>query len=306
MKLYRFIAKEGKALLGTQHGDRLISFAELCEKLGHPNPDFVDQADLLALAANPSRGVHELQQLLEAAEQKGVLKDCTHYDPDTVRILPPIPAPRKFICVGLNYRDHCEEQNLEPPKSPVIFAKFANAIRGHGDVVPRPSVTTKLDFEGELGVIIGRGGKRIPSEQALEYVLGYTVVNDVSARDIQKADGQWLRAKSMDGFAPTGPCVVTTDEIPDPQQLELITTVNGMLMQHSHTSRMIFSVAQLIEFISQGISLEPGDIISTGTPSGVGVWRNPPLFLQPGDVVRIQIEKIGILENVIAEDGGTP
>ncbi len=302
MKLYRFMTNDGIPQLGVEDSGKLVSLADLYRALPLDEPSFVTQADLIPLAAGSPHSVSTLASDIQEAVSRGLLLGCPHYKFDSVRLLPPVPSPRKFICVGLNYRDHCEEQNLEPPKSPVIFAKFANAICGHKDVVRRPRVTTKLDFEGELGVIIGRGGRKIPAEQALEHVLGYTIVNDVSARDIQKADGQWLRAKSMDGFAPTGPCVVTTDEIPDPQQLALRTTVNGAVMQDSHTSRMIFSVPYLIEFISQGITLEPGDIISTGTPSGVGVWRQPPVFLQPGDVVRIEIEKIGILENSIADE----
>jgi 2-keto-4-pentenoate hydratase/2-oxohepta-3-ene-1,7-dioic acid hydratase in catechol pathway len=181
----------------------------------------------------------------------------------------------------------------------VLFAKFANTVCGHREPVRKPPITTKLDFEGELGVVIGTGGKGIPKERALACVFGYTVINDVTARDIQKSDGQWLRAKGQDGFAPMGPCIATTAGIPDPQNLGIRTAVNGKVMQESNTNRMIFGVADIVAFITQGITLEPGDIISTGTPSGVGVWRNPPSFLEAGDVIEIEIEKIGKLVNPV-------
>lgn len=302
MKLVRYVGIEGNGRLGIVADDRIVDLEHLLRGAGDEVGEPILQADICALAADFERWRDILHRALETFHAKGLSDAAPQLMPDSVRILPPIPRPAKFICVGLNYRDHCEEQNLEPPKSPVIFAKFANAVCGHKDIVKRPAVTSKLDFEGELGVVIAQGGKKIPAEKALSHVLGYLIVNDISARDIQKKDGQWLRAKSMDTFAPTGPWITTSDEICDPQSLALKTTLNDRIMQESHTSKMIFGVAELIEFISHGITLEPGDIISTGTPAGVGVWRNPPVFLQPGDVVRIEIEKIGILENTIADE----
>lgn len=298
MRLYRYLWEE-KPCLGILDGEEVIPAEAIFELAGYSAPEAVRHADLKTIAGAPDAVVVRLQETLKEAKQRGVDRHLPRVPLSQVRPLAPIPRPGKFICVGLNYRDHCEEQNLEPPKSPVLFAKFANAIANPGDEIRKPQVTSKLDFEGELGVVIGRGGKHIPQAEALDHVFGYTIVNDVSARDVQKQDGQWLRAKSMDGFAPIGPCITTTDEIPDPQTLALRTTVNGVVMQDSHTSRMIFSVAMLIEFISRCMTLEPGDIISTGTPSGVGVWRNPPVFLQDGDVVRIEIERIGVLQNTV-------
>lgn len=302
MKIFRYINESSCPSLGIEIEGAVCDLALLLEKAEEPVSEAIVQADLIALAPQWHIWLNVIRRAIGTVQKTGALKQLPRPSIDSLDILPPIPRPGKFICVGLNYKDHCEEQNLEPPSTPVIFAKFANAVCGHKAVVRRPRVTSKLDFEGELGVVIGKQAKRVNADQALKHVFGYMIVNDISARDIQKNDGQWLRAKSMDGFAPTGPCVVTSDEIPDPQQLALRTTVNGAVMQESHTSRMIFPVAELIEFISQGITLEPGDIISTGTPSGVGVWRKPPVFLQPGDVVRIEIENIGVLETTIAED----
>jgi acylpyruvate hydrolase len=302
MKLVRYQTPSGAPALGFLEKETIVAVADVLRCVGQEVPPAVLAADMRTLLQEDENWSGKLLEAFAQAKESCAYTQLPKCDFHSAKILAPISEQKKFICVGLNYRDHCEEQHLEPPKTPVIFAKFSNAICGHKDVVKRPRVTTKLDFEGELGVVIGKRGKKIPAEQALDHVFGYTIVNDVSAREIQKNDGQWLRAKSMDNFAPTGPCIVTRDEINDPQSLALRTTVNGVIMQDSHTSRMIFSVAKLIEFISQGITLEPGDIISTGTPSGVGVWRNPPVFLAPGDVVRIEIEKIGALENTIGED----
>ncbi|NQT83508.1 fumarylacetoacetate hydrolase family protein, partial [bacterium] len=210
---------------------------------------------------------------------------------------PPIPDPQKIICIGMNYRDHCEEQKKPLPAKPVIFAKFPTALIGHNDPIVKPPLTEQMDYEAELGVIIGKRGKNIPEHEALSHVAGYTIVNDVTARDIQFSDGQWVRGKSFDTFAPTGPYLVTGDEVPDPQKLSIRLTVNGELRQSSNTANMVFSVGFLVSYISKVCTLLPGDIISTGTPGGVGVFRKPPVFLRSGDVVSIEIEKLGTLEN---------
>lgn len=211
----------------------------------------------------------------------------------------PIAEPNKIVCVGLNYRDHAEESGQPIPESPILFAKFPNTVIGPGEPIKVPSITKQVDYEAELGVVIGRVASEVSVEDALDYVLGYTCVNDVSARDLQFADGQWVRGKTLDTFCPTGPWIVTTDEIPDPQNLGIKCLVNGNVMQDSSTKQMIFSVAELVSFISQGITLEAGDLIATGTPPGVGFARKPPLYLQPGDVVRVEIEGIGTLENPV-------
>ena len=220
---------------------------------------------------------------------------------DSVAVRAPLLHPGKIIGVGLNYRDHCREQGVFPPAHPILFAKFNNALTDPGAPIAHPDWTEQLDFECELAVVIGSKARRVGVDRALEHVFGYTILNDVTARDAQKTDRQWLRAKGADGFAPLGPVVVTADEVADPQSLGIGSTVNGEIWQYSSTAEMIFSVAELISFISQSITLEPGDVIATGTPAGVGHFHTPPRYLQVGDVVRCEIEGIGVLENEIVE-----
>jgi 2-keto-4-pentenoate hydratase/2-oxohepta-3-ene-1,7-dioic acid hydratase in catechol pathway len=233
---------------------------------------------------------------------------------------PAVPSPGKIVCVGLNYHEHAAEGGRPAPSRPLLFAKFANTVIGDGEPIVRPPDTHALDLEVELGVVIGRRASRVSEAEALDHVRGYVVLNDVSARDFQgvKAalregevgDGQWLRAKGSDTFLPMGPVFVTADEVPDPQALRLrswITSGSGAddgrerLMQDSNTSDMIWGVAELIEYISRVITLEPGDLISTGTPGGVGVFQDPPVFLQPGDRVRCEVEGIGTVENPVID-----
>jgi 2-keto-4-pentenoate hydratase/2-oxohepta-3-ene-1,7-dioic acid hydratase in catechol pathway len=215
-----------------------------------------------------------------------------------VTLLAPTGRPGKIVCVGLNYLDHCRETNTPIPERPLLFTKFTTAITHPGsDIVWSATLTTEVDFEAELAVIIGRRCRQVTEAEALSYVAGYTAANDVSARDIQLGDGQWVRGKSLDTFCPLGPVFVTADELPDPQALAIRTLLNGRLMQNSHTGEMIFSVAKLIAFCSQAFTLEPGDIILTGTPHGVGLGRNPKVYMQDGDVIVVEIEGIGRLEN---------
>ena len=221
---------------------------------------------------------------------------------DSVRLLAPVGRPPKILCIGLNYRDHCIEQGHAIPKTPVVFAKFGTAVCDPDAPVRRPRVTRELDYEAELGVVIGRGGRHIAEERALEHVAGYLNFNDVTARDLQRLDGQWVRAKSCDTFAPMGPALVTADEVPDPQNLAIRCRVNGQVVQESNTNQMIFTVAHLVSFASEFTTLETGDVIATGTPPGVGVWRKPPQFLQPGDRVEVEIEGLGVLRNPVEEE----
>ncbi len=214
-----------------------------------------------------------------------------------VKLAAPIPDPQKIICIGMNYRDHCEEQKMPLPEKPIIFAKFPTALVGHDEPIVKPSLSEQVDYEAELAVIIGKKAKNIPEGEALSNVAGYTIMNDVTARDIQFSDAQWVRGKSFDTFAPTGPYLVTRDEVPDPQNLSIRLTVNEELRQNSSTANMVFSVAFLVSYISRVCTLLPGDIISTGTPGGVGVFRKPPLFLKEGDTISIEIEKLGTLRN---------
>jgi 2-keto-4-pentenoate hydratase/2-oxohepta-3-ene-1,7-dioic acid hydratase in catechol pathway len=222
-----------------------------------------------------------------------------------VRLLAPVQRPGKIMAIGLNYMDHCREQNVKPPDRPIVFAKFTTAVIGPGDEITwDPAVTDQVDYEVELCVVIGRTARNVSEAEALDYVFGYTVANDVSARDLQFSDKQWVRAKSLDTFCPLGPIVVTTDEIPDPQALKLFATVNGQVLQDSTTAEMIFGVRTLIATLSRAFTLEPGDILLTGTPDGVGVFRKPQVFLKHGDVVVVEVERIGQLENRCRETRG--
>ena len=217
---------------------------------------------------------------------------------DRVRLAPPLANPSKIICVGLNYHDHCREQNIKVPDRPILFAKFPSSIIGPGDEITwPPEASRKVDHEAELAVIIGREGRHIPIDQAYDYVAGYTIVNDVSARDVQFADGQWVRGKSFDTFCPMGPYLLTADEVPDPHTLNIRCWVNGELRQDSNTRELIFKVPDLLAYISKTCTLMPGDILSTGTPGGVGVFRDPQVFLKTGDLVEIEIDKLGRLRN---------
>ena len=211
----------------------------------------------------------------------------------------PVPRPGKIICVGLNYRDHAAESNMPIPERPVLFSKFSTCVIGPGEPVVIPTTSAQVDYEAELAVVIGRRAKNVSAANAYDHVLGYTAFNDVSARDFQFADGQWQRGKSCDTFGPMGQTIVTTDEIPDPHKLSIKLILNGQTMQDSNTNQLIFGVPKLIEFITESITLEPGDVIATGTPSGVGFARKPPVFLRPGDVMEVEIEGVGGLGSSI-------
>jgi len=215
-----------------------------------------------------------------------------------VRLLAPVPKPGKIIGIGLNYADHAAEGGREKPKYPTIFTKAVSAVVANGEPIQIPFVTEMVDFEGELAVVIGKHAKEVSSRDALNYVAGYTICNDVSGRDYQERSSP-TAGKSFDTFAPLGPAIVTRDEIPDPHTLDIRTIVSGEDMQHSNTRHLIFNVNYLIDYLSHIFPLEPGDIITTGTPAGVGWFRNPPRFLKPGDTVRIEIEKVGVLQNSV-------
>jgi len=224
------------------------------------------------------------------------------YDVSAVTIFAPVPRPPKLICVGLNYRDHAMEAKMEIPKVPTIFNKFPNVVIGPGEPIVLPGASEQPDYEAEFAFVIGRGGRHIPASRAMEHLFGYTIVNDVSARDFQMATSQWLMGKTFDTFAPMGPWLVTADEIRDPHELDISLEIGGEQLQHSNTRELIFKIPELIEFISSVVTLEPGDVVSTGTPAGVGYARKPPRFLRPGDEVVIRVQGIGELRNpVVAE-----
>jgi len=225
------------------------------------------------------------------------------YALDDADLLAPLPRPGKIVAIGRNYREHAAEEGVEPPPAPLIFAKWPSSVIGPGaEVRWDPALTAQVDYEAELAVVIGRMARRVPVERALDHVLGYTCLNDVSARDIQFGDGQWVRGKSLDTFCPMGPALVTADEIGDPQDLAICCTVGDERVQDARTSAMYFGVAEIISYCSASFTLEPGDVIATGTPGGVGVFRDPPRFLGDGDRVTVEIERIGRLENVFRFD----
>ncbi len=212
---------------------------------------------------------------------------------------PPLPDPDKILCVGFNYPAHAAEMVTEIPTAPNIFAKFRNGLIGSGDRIVLPDASIEIDYEGELAAVIGKQCSRIDASEALDYVVGYTALNDVSARDLQFRTSQWTLGKAIDTFCPMGPVLTLSDEIPDPQALRLITRLNGEVVQESSCAAMIFSVAQTVAIVSSVITLEPGDVISTGTPSGVGWKRDPPRFLRSGDTIEVEISGIGVLRNEV-------
>lgn len=215
-----------------------------------------------------------------------------------VRLAAPVPDPSKIICCGLNYADHCREQNIDLPKNLVLFSKFPTALIGYGDAITWAAETSQqVDYEAELAFVIGKTARNVPVEDAYDYIAGYTIANDVSARDVQFGDGQWIRGKSFDTFCPLGPALVTADEIDDPHSLAILCRVNGQVLQHSNTAELVFKVPQILSFISQTATLLPGDIVLTGTPAGVGVFRDPQIFLHPGDQVEVEIDKLATLRN---------
>lgn len=259
---------------------------------------WITNRDILHLSSDEHSALERAVRILVNSEQSSA-----HVFPiNEMRLGPPIPDPDKIICLGLNYRSHAEEAGFSIPQVPILFAKYRNALTGPTSPIVLPSLSTEIDYEAELAVVIGKTGKNIPAEQALEYVAGYMAFNDVSARDLQFRSGQWLSGKALDTFAPCGPALVIR-EIKDPQKLDIATRLNGQTLQQSNTCNMIFSVSETIAYISQLMTLEPGDIIATGTPEGVGFKRNPPIFLHDGDVVEVEVEGIGILRNPVVHQG---
>jgi len=244
-------------------------------------------------------GVEVVRQILDRYNETTPKERPLLYDLSDISFLAPIDRPGKIVALGLNYMDHVEETGREVPKSPIVFAKFPSSIIGPEDDIIMPSVSKKIDWEVELGILIGKHCKNVSEESALDYIAGYTVINDVSARDLQSGDGQWVRGKSIDTFCPMGPCIVTSDELGDGSGLKMHTKVNGVIKQESNTSNLIFNVPQLVSYLSKSFSLEPGDVIASGTPSGVGFARDPPEYLKSGDEVELYIERIGYLRNKV-------
>ncbi len=249
-----------------------------------------------SMAALLSAGPGAVEALAAAAHPDRIAAEGRPFD--DLDWLAPVPRPGKVIGIGRNYREHAEEEGVEPPPAPLIFSKWSSSVVGHGATIRwDPGLTAQVDYEAELGVVIGRRARHVDEAHALDHVLGYTCINDVSARDLQFGDGQWVRGKSLDTFCPMGPGLVTADEIPDPQTLDISCRIGERVMQRSNTSQMYFGVAEIISYCSQAFSLEPGDVIATGTPGGVGIFRDPPVLLHEGDEVSVEIERIGRLMN---------
>ena len=252
----------------------------------------------ISVRALLQQGQQALEEVFAWAQQQFEAKSNL-ISLDTLELGPPVPDPDKILCLGVNYREHAAEAQQEVPAVPMFFAKFRNSLIGPTSPILLPRVSRQIDYEGELAVIIGTRCKDVTEQEALQYVAGYTIMHDVSARDIQMQTSQWTAGKALDTFAPMGPGIVLASTIPDPQTLTLTTRLNEQVVQHDSTANMIFSVATAIAFLSSLMTLEPGDIIATGTPSGVGFKRTPPLFLQEGDVVEIEIERIGRIRNPV-------
>jgi 2,4-didehydro-3-deoxy-L-rhamnonate hydrolase len=254
------------------------------------------------LAGGPDR-VTALASASDAAriDRSGSLLEST-------QLLAPVRRPGKVVAIGRNYREHIDEEGSDRPSAPLIFAKWPSSVIGHrAEIRWDPDLATQVDYEAELAVVIGRPARRVAESEALGYVLGYTCLNDISARDIQFGDGQWVRGKSLDTFCPMGPALVTADEIPDPQRLAISCRVGGTIVQEAVTAQMYFGVAAIVSYCSQSFRLEPGDVIATGTPGGVGIFRDPPALLGDGDEVTVEIEGIGRLVNVCRfERAGVP
>jgi 2-keto-4-pentenoate hydratase/2-oxohepta-3-ene-1,7-dioic acid hydratase in catechol pathway len=253
------------------------------------------------LAVIRRSGAPEIASLLDARPPSGS-GQAVAYSIDSIEFLP-ATHPTKIMAIGRNYAEHASEGGSDLPKAPLLFNKLPNALSAHNAPIVLPRISEQVDFEAELAVVIGRQAKQVSEADALDYIFGYSLLNDVSARDLQFGDGQWIRGKSLDTFAPLGPFITTRDEIEDVQSLKIEGVLNGQVMQSSNTSKMIFKVAHLVSYLSQGITLEPGDVIATGTPDGVGIFRKPPVLLKPGDVFEVKIEKLGTLRNpVVAAD----
>jgi 2-keto-4-pentenoate hydratase/2-oxohepta-3-ene-1,7-dioic acid hydratase in catechol pathway len=297
MKLAQFKTNESaEHRLGVLLGDVVYDIAKLARALkesGAGPPSWLLQANRTQDVINRGESaVRDIEALLTDI-QPGAARSL-----DSIDFLPAV-YPSKIIAIGRNYVDHAIEGGAAPPEAPIIFNKLPNSLNAHNAPIVLPAISSKVDYEAELAVVIGRQAKRVREADSLNYVFGYTMIDDVSARDLQFGDGQWTRGKSLDTFAPLGPFITTRDEIADVQALKIEGILNGEVMQSSNTGKMIFKVAYLISYISQGITLEPGDVIATGTPDGVGIFRKPPVLLKAGDVFEVRIEKLGTLRNPV-------
>lgn len=282
----------------VEDGKTIVHLKKLAELVNWPEkvPD-----NMLGVIRRGDSFVHSVQELIAEGKKRDIDKEV-QYPISELRLLAPIPRPVKNIfCVGKNYREHVREMGSEKiPENLIVFTKPPTAVIGHGEKIPDHSeLTAALDYEGELAIVIGKEGKNIPVEESFDYIFGYTIINDISARDLQSRHVQFFLGKSLDGSCPMGPWIVDKMELEDPQNLRIETRVNGDIRQNGNTAQMIFPIAEIIATISRGMTLEPGDIIATGTPAGVGKGFHPPKFLRTGDVIEISIENIGTLKNIV-------
>lgn len=291
MKLLQFQGGEGLKL-GVKTESGVIDVAAAGEALGIDVP-----TSLIEVVEVGQPAIDALQQVIDAAS--GTDAAAWTLDEMGLQYGPAVADPGKILCVGLNYRRHAAETGNPEPETPVLFSKFSNSIASYGDSVSLPPVATQYDYEAELGVVIGKPARNVSQDDALDYVLGYVTSNDISVRDLQNRTSQWLLGKTLDNFLPVGPYLVTADEVGDPQLLGIRTWVNGDIRQNSNTGDMIFNVAEIVSYISRYFTLEPGDLIVTGTPEGVAMGREDKPWLKPGDEVVVEIDKLGALKNVM-------
>ena len=300
MKFMNFSRKSNPAVIriGCQFGSGCF---DVTKAIGDDLLEFPRVVFTIVEVLQIKDGLELLEDQLRGLERSSSGIQSYLFEESGVTVRAPILHPQKLIGIGLNYRDHAEEQKAALPKEPLLFGMYANAIIGPGDAIVIPEMSQQVDYEAELGVVIGARARHVSPEDALQCVAGYTVIHDVSARDLQYSDKQWLRAKSFDTFAPMGPYLVTRGDLGDGSGLAICSRLNGQVMQNSNTSNLIFKVPALISHISKVMTLEVGDVIATGTPGGVGFARKPPVFMKAGDLVEIEIEGIGVLRNRVVD-----
>ena len=317
MKLARFRLKGSEERrAGVLAGGRLLDIARAARSVPpsgvqplswRPTRWLLEVADVLDIIRRGDEALGEIDKLVETARGIGALNARSGgtlddvrvaFAPDEVEFLPAV-NPSKILAIGRNYFEHAAEGGSAPPAAPLVFTKLPNSLSAHEAPILLPTISDAVDYEAELAVVIGRRAKGVSEADALDYVFGYTLINDVTARDLQRGDGQWVRGKGLDTFAPLGPFITTRDEVADVHALKIEGRLNGELMQSSTTAKMIFKVPYLVSYISQGITLEAGDVIATGTPEGVGFFRKPPVLLKDGDVFEVSVERLGTLRNTV-------
>jgi 2-keto-4-pentenoate hydratase/2-oxohepta-3-ene-1,7-dioic acid hydratase in catechol pathway len=289
MKLLNFFANDGAIHLGYVQGAFVVDLTEMFPR-----------ENSFRSVARWLRASEEVRKLTGESLQQACAGRSPELALEHLNLAPLVDPDCRIFCVGLNYTDHAAENRLVPPESPIFFAKLVSTVTPHGKPIPLPRGSAQVDYEAELAFVVGRRAQRLSENAARSSIAGYTIMNDVTARDLQMRDGQWFRGKNCDGFAPLGPWLITSDEVTDPDGLEITLRLNGEERQHSNTRNLFFKPPKLLSFLSQTLTLEPGDVISTGTPAGVGYHRKPQVFLQPGDVVEIEIAGIGTLRNPVA------